>query len=500
MEELARHVSPNDRAARRLRWAIGLLGMVVLARLASLAFYPLTDATESRYANIARVMLETGDWITPQTAPGVVFWGKPPLYAWASAASMGLFGVNEFGARLPSLLFAVLTLTIVHGWASGVAVRAGYDRPRESATVATLVLVTSLGFFVASGAVMTDAALVFATTWALAAFWMATIAADPRRRWRLGFFAALGLGMLAKGPVAMILVAAPIAGWCLVHRRWSALRSLPWLSGMTLALALSVPWYIAAELKTPGFLRYFILGENLQRFLVPGWKGDLYGFAHVAPHGIVWLYFVAATLPWSLLAIPAAVALLRAWKTAPPDSRGSFEGFAMLAPLVVFSLSSHLIWTYALPAIPPFAVLVGIRLTAPTARATLARCMTLAASVVSVALSGSLVAASAWLADNHSTVDIYRAWKTAQAVVPGPLIFEQDRVPASLAFYSDGVALPRALEGDPSAPHYDVYTEAQAARFHAETPECAKARLIVARTHEYVLVRETGMRSGCDSD
>jgi 4-amino-4-deoxy-L-arabinose transferase-like glycosyltransferase len=483
----------------RLRWMAYLLGAVVCARLASLAFYPLTDATEARYANIARVMLESGDWITPQTAPGSVFWGKPPLYAWASAASMGLLGVNEFGARLPSFLFGVATLLVVHGWAFAVAARAGRERPGDVAVAAALVAATCIGFFVSSGAVMTDAPLIFAVTWALTSFWIVAVGRDSRWRWRFGFFAALGIGMLAKGPVGVVLVAAPVFGWCLIHRRWADLRFLPWLSGTFLAAAISGPWYIAAELKTPGFLRYFILGENFKRFLVPGWKGDLYGFTHEAPHGIVWLYFVAATLPWSLAALPAAVAALsRARKTGLPGREISFVALAALAPLVFFSLSSHLIWTYALPAIPPFAVLMGLWLTAPATRSAVFRYASLAAGVVAIAAAGVLVAASSWLADNHSTREIYRVWETAQASVPGPLVFEQRQVVPSLLFYSNGAARSNVHEDDETATHYGIYTSKQAGRFAGQPPECKNGRAIVARIGAYVLVREAGMPKHCD--
>ncbi len=84
------------------RSALGglLLTAVAVSRLASLALYPLMDVTEARYANIARVMSETDNWITPQTAPGEPFWGKPPLFAWASAAAMKVFGINEFSAQV----------------------------------------------------------------------------------------------------------------------------------------------------------------------------------------------------------------------------------------------------------------------------------------------------------------------------------------------------------------------------------------------------------------
>ncbi len=89
--------------ARERRWLAWFVVGVVGVRLATLGAYPLMDSTESRYAEIARKMLETGDWLMPQFDYGVPFWGKPPLSTWLSAASMAIFGVNEFAARLPSL-------------------------------------------------------------------------------------------------------------------------------------------------------------------------------------------------------------------------------------------------------------------------------------------------------------------------------------------------------------------------------------------------------------
>jgi len=487
------------RSTQNLRWAVWLLAAVGCVRASSLAFYPLTDLTEWRYANIARVMLESGDWVTPQTAPGAPFWAKPPLFAWASAVSMALTGINELGARLPSLAFAVMTFIVVYLWALGAATRSGVDRPRDAAVAAALVASTCLGFFVASGAVMTDPSLVLATTWALASFWMVTIGHSPRWYWRFGFFAALGLGMLAKGPVAAVLVVVPIIAWCLVHRRWADLRRLRWLRGTALAVALSAPWYVAAEIKTPGFLKYFILGENLQRFLVPGWKGDLYAFTHTSPHGIVWLYFAASTLPWILVAAPAVgIALLR--RRVPRDASLSFLWLAALAPLAFFSFSSHVIWTYALPSIPPFSVLLGIWLTASPARHAVLRGVGVVASAALVVLAGSLVATSGSLADNYSTREIFHAWEAARVAVPGRLIFEQQRVASSLLFYASGAVLGETEEVDESATHYDVYTREQADHFASQPPDCINARVIVNRVGDYVMVRETNLPQYCDVD
>ena len=100
------------------------LGFMLIARLLCNAVVPLTDTTEARYGEIARLMLETGDWITPQHDYGVPFWAKPPLSTWLSAFSMKLFGVNEFAARLPSLLLGIGMLALVWQWS---AQRRGHD-------------------------------------------------------------------------------------------------------------------------------------------------------------------------------------------------------------------------------------------------------------------------------------------------------------------------------------------------------------------------------------
>ena len=74
---------------------------------------------------------------------------------------------------------------------------------------------------------------------------------------------------------------------------------------MILVFATVLPWYGLAELRTPGFLEYFLVGEHWHRFTVPGWDGDRYGHAHVFARGTIWLFAALAALPWSLL-IPAA--------------------------------------------------------------------------------------------------------------------------------------------------------------------------------------------------
>jgi 4-amino-4-deoxy-L-arabinose transferase-like glycosyltransferase len=339
---MAAGLTPRER--RALWVAIALLALV---RLATLATYPVMDTTESRYAEIARQMLATGDWLTPQISPGVPFWGKPPLSTWLSAASMAVFGVNEFAARLPSLLLALGCGALVFGLARR---RAG----RDAAVLATAFFASTLLVFVAAGAVMTDAALAFGTTLSMAGFWVAVDARPARARLAgYAFFTGLAIGLLAKGPIALVLVVLPVGVWTLWTRSWRAAWSgLPWIGGTLLAATLVVPWYLAAERATPGFLDYFIVGEHWRRFVEPGWTGDLYGAAHARPRGMIWPFWIAAALPWSVLAVGwlvrAALARRGVLRTLVGDRWQAYLLLWSIAPMLFFTISANILATYVL--------------------------------------------------------------------------------------------------------------------------------------------------------
>lgn len=330
---------------------VATLGLL-LARLLALGAFPLLDTSEARYAEIARVMAESGDWITPWFEPGTPFWGKPPLAFWLSALSFKLFGVNEFAARFPHWCLAAGTLWLV----AGVARVGSASAPWRAA----FLLGASALFFVSGGAVLTDIPLLFAVTLSFAAAFH-TLLAD-KTHWRWLFFVGLGLGALAKGPLAWVLTLVPLAVWAFASGRIAdTWQRLPWMRGLALSLAIAVPWYAAAELKTPGFLDYFLFGEHFRRFVEPGWAGDLYGAAHVRTHGAIWLDGLLAALPWSLL-LPFAFRR-RLQRPGAPCAVASADRHAALfflvwglAPLVFFSFAGNILWTYVLPGLPGLAL------------------------------------------------------------------------------------------------------------------------------------------------
>ena len=332
--------------------AIALISAFIVFRLASLGAYPLYDTTEARYGEIARIMLETRDWITPQFDYNIPFWGKPPLFSWLSAISFTAFGVSEFSARLPHFLCGLLTLALVFQFTQKTL-------GKEKAIAACLVLISSIGYVIATGMVMTDAVLTLSITLAMSSYWQAFKYGEKVFYGNL-FFIALAIGMLAKGPVAVVIVGIPLVIWSIWQKCFiQALKVLPWFSGITLFLAFSLPWYILAEIKTPGFLEYFLWGEHVQRFLVSGWQGDLYGSAHKEAKGTIWLFWLAMAFPWSFILIHKAYLWLFSKKETSTDqsSINSYLFVWMISPMLLFTLAGNILAAYVLPGFAAMAIL-----------------------------------------------------------------------------------------------------------------------------------------------
>jgi 4-amino-4-deoxy-L-arabinose transferase-like glycosyltransferase len=411
MSTVLPEVAPVNTAARRsTRLVLAALLLIITFRLLSLGLYPLSDNTESRYAEIARRMALSGDWITPRIADNTVFWGKPPLSSWLSASSIQLLGVNEWAVRLPSVLLALAVTALVWRWSSA--------RSARWSVLTAAALWGSGAFFIAAGAVMTDMALVTAVTLAMFGFWHAQSASTVRSRRLHGylFFAGLGLGMLAKGPVALLLIGLPITTWAvLTYSLPRIIRSMPWLAGSAIAAIVCLPWYILAELKTPGFLEYFLIGEHWLRFTKPGWAGDLYGSAHLQPRGMIWAYLFAGMFPWTLL---VGALLLKRRMNRQQEVRNTFlashEGLYLLlwalAPALFFMLARNILWTYVLPGIPALAILVGCIL-ATEHREKVADALTCAGTLLTGALFAAVLLAQGTYGGVNSTKGVLDAFR-----------------------------------------------------------------------------------------
>jgi len=426
---------------RTMNTLLWLLVSVLAVRLGLAAALPFADTTEPRYAEIARIMAETGDWITPWFDYGVPFWGKPPLSFWTQALSFDLLGVTEFAGRLPSWLANAGIVYLVYATTRFLHATPDSERARTNGLWAALIYSTTALGFLSAGTVMTDSFLVLATTLVLASL-IIRLQGGPAI-WGWLFFIGLALGLLAKGPLTLVLTGLPVFVWVALTRQWQTLwSSLPWVRGTLIMLHLALPWYILAELKTPGFLDYFIVGEHFKRFLVSDWRGDLYGNAHDFTRGTIWLYLVLASFPWGLIALIGWG--LSRWRgsrlnTGWQPRRRGLNGLILacaLTPAVFFTFSGNILWTYVLPGLPFLAVLTAGLFTATSGRA-LPKYALAAALLIPVVGA----AAGSWYALNPGQLkterELIARLDALPGVAPGDL-FYLDKAPFSARFYSHG--------------------------------------------------------------
>jgi len=290
---------------------------------------------EPRYASIAAEMYRTGDFITPRLN-GSPWFEKPVLLYWGAAIGYAIFGVGEFGARLPSAFAATLCVFFVY-----FSCRRIWDR--TTGLSAALVMASSIGFFAFARAASTDMLLTASLTIALCAFLAATNGkVEERRRWFYAFYAALGFGALAKGPIAFVLPGASLFAFLLSRRRLSEWKTFhPGKCWVTIAIA--APWYIAcAWVNGSAFLMEFFLNHNFRRFTT-----NLYAHPHVFYFYLPVLLML--TLPWTFVIISA---LRRRF-----DRNDALLAWWIVLPMVFFSLSVSKLPGYILPVVPAFAIL-----------------------------------------------------------------------------------------------------------------------------------------------
>lgn len=323
-------------------------------RLTTLGLYPLGDTTEARYIEMARKMLETNNWLMPLYDYDVPFWGKPPLTIWFHALSFKVFGMNEFTARLPSLFISSMIVLLVYYFTQ-------QERGRKIAWMASALLMTNALFFILSGAVIMDPLMTLGSTLSMVAFWQAL--KNRGLYWGYLFFVGLSIGLMSKGPIAMILTAIPIFLWLSLTGHWRySWRTMPFFTGTALMLALTLPWYIMAEFSTPGFLNYFFLGEHWARFTQSGWV-SLYGTSHASYTGAIWVEWLITAFPISLVLVIAL--LILSWRKKSAAISILKEDWSLylilwiVTPMLFFTFSGNILATYVLPGIPAGAILVA---------------------------------------------------------------------------------------------------------------------------------------------
>ncbi|MBT8278370.1 MAG: glycosyltransferase family 39 protein [Bacteroidia bacterium] len=325
---------------------IFLIG-VILFRLVLIADVPLLDKTESRYSEIARIMNETNEWVVPQIDYDQPFWAKPPLSTWLSAISFKSFGVNAFAARLPSYLLNLFLIFILSKFVL---------KDKKKLLLVGFILLTMPEFLLHTGVVSTDTALCFSISIIMISFWKA-INKDGAWYWKYLFFVGVALGLLSKGPLVVVLTGPPIFVWLILKRvKIKALfKNLPWLIGLLITVVIAVPWYILTEMRSEGFIDYFIVGEHFKRFLEPKWSGDLYGGPKSQALGMIWVFLFIFTFPW------LQIAIYKLWKSRRKVLKDPWLTYLVLWMLwtpLFFTISKNILHTYILPSTIPLALII----------------------------------------------------------------------------------------------------------------------------------------------
>ncbi len=318
----------------------------------------LFDADEGRYAEIPRAMLASGDWVTPRLN-GVKFFDKPPLLYWMSALCFQLFGVGEGAARLPSALAAMASV-----FGAYLLGRRMFG-PRAG-LLGAAILATTVSWPILGRVVLTDMLVSSLVFLALAFWWIGARQSQARAQgWAFfAFWTALALGVLAKGPVAVILVMGTLGAYVILSGEWGSLRKMRWLPGVIWATLLAAPWFFVVQSRNPEYFKAFWIDQNFGRFL-----GTLAEQDHANGPLYFFEWMPGLLFPWTLFAIPA---LFVGWKklfptrdpnglkTRSETSRAAlFLVCGALAAPLFFSLSSSKLVTYIFPIVPMMAVALG---------------------------------------------------------------------------------------------------------------------------------------------
>ncbi|MGK7393665.1 MAG: ArnT family glycosyltransferase [Candidatus Cyclobacteriaceae bacterium M3_2C_046] len=327
-----------------MKFNILVAGIIIVSyflisnNMGDLAIYALDEA---KNAECAREMMETGNLLVP-TFNYELRTDKPPLHYYFMILAYKLFGVNEFAARFFSALMGVLTIVVTFIYARrflGI----------NPAFWIALVLIASLHFSLQFHMAVPDPYLVFFMTFGLFSFFK-----YHQEKTKLDlylFYVALGLGVLSKGPVAIVLPGGIILLFLIFSRNfsWQVIRTFRPFLGIFIVLLVALPWYVAVGIATDGaWVRDFIFKHNLNRYT-----------AEMEGHGGVFLltlaYVLAGLLPFSIYIIQS---FIYAFKKRAND----FILFAICAAgliIVFFAISSTKLPNYTVPAYPFLAILIG---------------------------------------------------------------------------------------------------------------------------------------------
>lgn len=318
------------------------------------------DDVDSVQAQIARTMLQSGDWVTARL-DGVAYLEKSPLKYWLIAICFQIFGVHDWAARIPVALSAILLC-----WVTARFARWGFRTATRDdiGLYAGLTLATSVGLFLFTRVLIPDVILTLTITVALWALMRAVDETEKHPRlWVMVGWTAMAASVLLKGLIGILFPLGTAGIYLLVTGQiwnrdtWRRLQLLP---GIAWFLVLAAPWHILATIRNPpyldftmhsesgsyrGFFWFYFFNEHILRFLNRRWPRDY----NTVPRPLFWLFHLIWFFPWSVY-FPAV--RLRGSKLLTLSA--CWAGFVM----VFFTFSTTQEY-YSMPCYPAIAILLG---------------------------------------------------------------------------------------------------------------------------------------------
>jgi len=330
----------NNDITRTLLWLL-----LIALWFGTLGYRDLIHPDEGRYAELAREMAQSGDWITPRL-DGLKYFEKPALHYWISAAAFKIFGESDWVARLWPGLSGFLTILALYFTAKKYSGQGVAD-------FTALVAAGSIWSVGDSHYLTLDMGLTFFMTLALCGFLLAfhsDVKQSQQRNYLFIAWAAMACAVLSKGLIGIVLPAAVLVIYTVFTRQWFIWKQINWISGTLLFLFITAPWFIIVSLRNPEFFHFFFIHEHLQRYTTTEHQrvGSWYYFIPVLLGGL---------LPWTSL-LPQSLLQNR------NESKNTFKPHLFLLIwfvfiFIFFSISGSKLPSYILPVFPALSLLLG---------------------------------------------------------------------------------------------------------------------------------------------
>lgn len=322
------------------RWHLLLTLLIVLIVAFVGLNNPLFDLDEGAFSEATRELIRSGNYIST-TLNGLPRYDKPILVYWLQAASVLSFGPENFAFRLPSVLMSLV-------WFGATFAFARRHFGKTAGLLAAGLLAAAIGPGLIAKAATADALL--NTLIALTAFALYEHLSSGRRVWRLVAAACVGFGLLAKGPIAVLVPGVTLLLFCLQQRRLADLGRIlvdPW--AWIIMLGIALPWYIAIYLRDgQAFIDGFIMRHNVDRFRSP-----------MESHGGALFYYIPVGFLLLLPASGAFAGLFQQRRELGKSSVGIFLLIWFVFVLVFFSLSGTKLPHYLNYGLTPIVILLA---------------------------------------------------------------------------------------------------------------------------------------------